>query len=315
MDVMAVPVSLVLAAISGAGDPPRPGEDLVWVVPMKEVHARFHGKHGTFAHFGDSITVTMAYWAPLEGSAKNGKPAFEEALGRVRGYLAKECWRGRKGPRFGNEGGMTIRWAAENVDRWLKEMNPETALVMFGTNDLGQLELEEYRSKTREVAGKCLANGTVVILSTIPPRHGMEEKGRKFAAAVREIAGALKVPLVDFHAEVLRRRPGDWDGALEQFAAFKDYEVPTLISRDGIHPSYPRKWADDYSEEGLSHSGYGLRSYLVLLAYDGVLREVLKSSGRRPHRRGRRGRCHLPGSILNSKGTPGRRIHLRGREG
>ena len=49
-------------------------------------------------------------------------------------------------------------------------MNPETVLLMFGTNDLNSVPLEEYEQKTREVIKKCLENGTVVILSTIPPR-------------------------------------------------------------------------------------------------------------------------------------------------
>lgn len=37
-----------------------------WVAPMKQVHARFAGTRGTFAQFGDSISVTMAFWAPLK---------------------------------------------------------------------------------------------------------------------------------------------------------------------------------------------------------------------------------------------------------
>jgi len=34
-----------------------------WVAAMKKIHARFTGQKGTLAHFGDSITVTMAFWA------------------------------------------------------------------------------------------------------------------------------------------------------------------------------------------------------------------------------------------------------------
>jgi lysophospholipase L1-like esterase len=263
---------LPAAESKGTKDPEK---DAAWVDNLRTVHARFHGKAGTFAHFGDSITVTMAFWTPLAYAAKNASPEMAKALERVKARLAKECWRDWKGPRFGSEGGMTIRWAAENVDRWLKELEPETALILFGTNDLNALDLEEYREKTREVVRKCLDRGTVVILSTIPPRHGFEEKGKAFAEAVRAIARELKVPLIDFQAEVLKRRPDDWDGAAEKFKEFKDYDVPTLISRDGVHPSYPKKWADDYSEDGLRNSGYGLRSWLVLMAYARVIEKVL----------------------------------------
>ena len=38
---------------------------------MSEVHSRFSGQNGTFACFGDSITVTMAFWSPLPYADKN----------------------------------------------------------------------------------------------------------------------------------------------------------------------------------------------------------------------------------------------------
>jgi hypothetical protein len=83
---------------------------------------------------------------------------------------------------------------------------------------------------------------------------------------------------LDYHAEVLKRRPDDWDGSA---ARFKDvpggeYEVPTLLSRDGVHPSNPQRYAGDYSEEGLRSSGYVLRNYLTLMAYADVIRRVLQ---------------------------------------
>ena len=85
---------------------------------------------------------------------------------------------------------------------------------MFGTNDLRQCGVDEYRDRLRSVVRECLNQGTVVILSTIPPRHGMEEKAAAFADAAREVARELAVPLIDYHAEILKRRPGDWDGAI-----------------------------------------------------------------------------------------------------
>ena len=34
-----------------------------------------------------------------------------------------------------------------------------------------------------------------------------------------------------------------------------------------MHPSNPKKFADDYSEEGLHHNGFVLRNYVTLLGY------------------------------------------------
>jgi lysophospholipase L1-like esterase len=253
-------------------------EDNYWVEPMAQVHKRFTGKPGTFAHFGDSITVSMAFWAPLAGKSKGLSPAAAAALARVKQYMHSDCWHGWKGPQFGSNGGMTIRWAHENLDDWLKRLNPEVALIMFGTNDLGQLDRGEFEEKTRAVARRCLKNGTIVILNTIPPASGRLDKSREFAQTVARIAREEKVPLVDYFAEVLRRRPDDWDGSLAKFkdVAGDEYQVPTLVSRDGVHPSYPRKYAGDFSEQSLRVSGYNLRSYLVLLQYSRVIQHVLK---------------------------------------
>jgi lysophospholipase L1-like esterase len=190
--------------------------------------------------------------------------------------MAKDCWDKWKGPSYGSEGGMTIRWAHENIDKWLKGLNPEVALIMFGTNDLGQLEQKEYEQKTREVVTRCLQKGTVVILTTIPPRSGHSEKGSQFAETVRKLARELKAPLVDYHREILKRRPKDWDGSLAEFKDMPgdEYQVPTLISRDGVHPSNPERYRD-YSPESLRRNGYALRNAVTLPAYAEVIDKVL----------------------------------------
>jgi lysophospholipase L1-like esterase len=263
---------LVLATCPALGaDPKGPA----WVEPMCKVHAKFTGTKGTFALFGDSITVSLAFWAGLPHSRKNMSPETEAAWKLVSSYMHKECWQAWRGPAYGNEGSMTIRWANDNVDAWLKKLNPETALIMFGTNDLHGVPLDEYEKKLRVVVRKCLDNGTVVILSTIPPRSGMLEKSKKYADAARKVAKELNVPLCDYMAECLKRRPEDWDGADAKFKGFTTYEVPTLISRDGVHPSNPRKYAGDYSEEGLKSNGFGLRNYVTLTSYSEVIRQVL----------------------------------------
>lgn len=249
-------------------------QDRPWVEEMKKVHAKFTGEKGTFAHFGDSITITMAYWAPLQGGGRNMSAETEAAHKLVVGHMKPACWRGWKGPDFGNNGTMTIRWAHANVDAWLKKLNPESALIMFGTNDLTSVPLDDYEKKTREVVQKCLDNGTIVILSTIPPRSGMLDKSKKYAEAVKAIAGDMKVPLCDYFGECFKRRPDDWDGASEKFAEHKGYEVPTLVARDGVHPSNPKAFGGDYSEEALRSNGFSLRNYLALLAYADVIRSA-----------------------------------------
>ncbi len=246
----------------------------VWVAAMGRVHAKFDGETGSFAEFGDSITCSRAFWFTMRYNAEKGPAEVVQAFRTVNGHMLADCW-DRKGPQYGNQGQMTIRWAHENVDTWLRTLDPEVANIMFGTNDLNSLDVEEYEAKMREVVRKCLDNGTVVILNAIPPKHGRAEKAAVFAETARKIARELKVPLVDYHAEILRRRPDDWDGAMEKFSQYKGYDVPTLISRDGVHPSNSKKHIGDYSPEGLRNNGFGLWNYLVLMKYAEVIREVL----------------------------------------
>jgi hypothetical protein len=137
------------------------------------------------------------------------------------------------------------------------------------------MDVDDYRATTEEVVRRCLDAGTVVILSTIPPRSGFADKAATFAQAIRDLAGTLRLPRIDFHADILKRRPQDWDGSLEQFAQWDGYDVPTLLARDGVHPSHPKAYQNDYSGEALSRCGYSLRNYLVLMKYADVIRAVL----------------------------------------
>jgi hypothetical protein len=125
-----------------------------WVEPMKKVHSQFKGEKDTFAQFGDSITVTMAFWAPMNYELKNPSPELAKSHEQVKKYMKPDCWSKWKGGAFGSDGGMTIRWAHANIDKWLAKLNPEAAVIMFGTNDLGQLDLKEYEEKYRQVVDK-----------------------------------------------------------------------------------------------------------------------------------------------------------------
>lgn len=264
-------VSLEMVASCAAAPPD-------WVAPMREVHARYRGVSGSCAHFGDSLTETLAYWAPLKLNRKRASPEFEHAYEVASARLALECWRDWKGPRFGNRSGAGIDWAAENIDDWLKRLNPEIAVILFGTNDLPGRSNADYEQRLESVLQKCLANGTVPILTTIPPRHGFEKRAGEMADGQRRLATKLRIPLIDLHGEILRRRPDDWDGSrlppLPGQTRQDGHDVLTLIAADGVHLSHPAGFRDDYSEESLQNNGYALRNALTLLAYADVVRRV-----------------------------------------
>ena len=90
------------------------------------------------------------------------------------------------------------------------------------------------------------------------------------------IARGLKVPVIDYYAEIMRRRPDDWDGRLEKFSRYEGYQVPTLICRDGTHPSNPKEFSNNFSQQSLNSNGYTLRNYMTLQTYAAVIEKVFQ---------------------------------------
>ena len=253
-------VCLAASAAAGAGDD-------AWDGPMKAVHAKFTGQPGTVAQFGDSITITMAFFVPLQMDIRNLPADLVDAHAWIRKYVQGRCWRGWKGPEFGNEGRTTTEWAVSHMDEWLKRLNPEVALVMWGTNDTyAGPKPPKYTENLREIVQKCLDNGTVPILYTIPPKGGQAGNAKEtalvesFVEAARTVAREKRVPLVDFYQEMMARQPTDF--------------AKTLLG-DGLHPSYPSEYQRDFSDEALKQSGYTLRNYLTLRKYHEVYEKVL----------------------------------------
>jgi len=138
---------------------------------------------------------------------------------------------------------------------------------MWGTNDTYRgPKPPEYTDNLRTVIQKCLDNGTVPILYTIPPKGGQarSEKERRhveaFVEAARSVAREKHVPLIDFYQAILGRQPTDF--------------ARTLLG-DNLHPSYPERCRRDFSDDALKHSGYTLRNYLTLRMYHDVYQKVL----------------------------------------
>ena len=163
--------------------------------------------------------------------------------------LPRQCadW---KEPRHGNLGGWRIENVLSVIDEVLKADNPEIALVMIGTNDLNgspDPERNRFAEKLGTLIDKLESNGTVVVLHTIPPKRGKMPAVEAYNKLIRQLASRRELPLIDYYAEVVSRRPNDWDG--------------TLVSADGVHPSFPKEFQQDFTEDGLRNSGYTLRHY------------------------------------------------------
>ena len=71
-----------------------------------------------------------------------------------------------------------------------------------------------------------------------------EAIGKSYNSALRELARSKRIPIIDFEAEVLKRRPNDWNG--------------TLLGKNDVHPSSSYGGAtpsSEPSEANLRNSG------------------------------------------------------------
>ncbi len=284
-------VTAAAVASPAAAGAPASAEDYDWVTAMRHVHREFKDRavpaiEGTISQFGDSISDTAAFFTPLRSSHQNVSPEDQVKLSWLQNYINPACWNW-KGGSYGNQSSTTVDWGLRGMDTWLANYNPEMAVIMWGTNDLifGPTP-PVYTNYMRLIVQKCKANGTVPILTTIPPRHGRD--ATDWVEAVREVARTERVPLIDLYDEVLTRRPHNpptdtWDGADPMWSDYSGYEVPTLIAGDGVHLS---NWSGGKSnfdpEEGLNKNGLTLRNYLTLLKMHEVYEQVLSQPAPEP---------------------------------
>lgn len=263
---------VAVTCVSGNAQQPLPD----WVPAMRQVAAAGSGEAGVLLNLGDSISYSMAYFAPLQSIDRATAPReVVAAATTLDAFLKRECYRW-KGPDYGNASGQTASWAGQHLDGWIETHRPQLAVVMFGTNDIRRGTVEQHAQNLRQLVERCLERGVVVILTTIPPMDGHDDQVAEAVAAQRRIAAELNVPLIDFHAHVMNRRGADWNGKLPQFKEFAMWQAPTLISQDGVHLSNPDRWRADYSEEGLCRNGNALRNYLTLLAVAEVIEVVFQ---------------------------------------
>jgi len=243
----------------------------VWAA-MRRVHAGFDGQRGYVAQLGDSISHSLAFWSPIGWDEPQRYLQQDDGLPKK---PAKMRWRDYvkgtrdKGAKHGNNSGWRVQQVLQAMDEVLRRDKPEAAIIMVGTNDIaGGRVPDNYRPGLEKIVRNCLGAKCVPILNTIPPRRNRQEAVLEANAIIRDVAEKFDVPLADYYAECLRRRPGtSWDG--------------TLISGDGVHPSGGK--TNDYSEENLNDCGYALRNWVNFLVYRQLYFHVLapdEKSGR-----------------------------------
>lgn len=236
-----------------------------YVEAMRKVAARFKGKEGVVLHLGDSITYANPYsaWAKygkgktaedlailewMHCGAKDDTDGWHLASVDRPGGRSETAASGVRSDEFlaGGKGGLPP------LAEILRKYNPQMAVVMLGTNDASAgRPVAQYKSSMLQIVDALLAHGTIPILSTIPPHPKKEDLANSYNLAIREICRERKIPMIDYGGEILKRRPGDWNG--------------TLLAKDDVHPTAGVggvQAASEPTEENLRNSGYLLRGWL-----------------------------------------------------
>ncbi len=167
--------------------------------------------------FGDSITGVYYH--------SGGQRAWCDMLG----FALQKAFTGAdiEMVNAGISGHTTVN-ALARIERDVIAKQPHLVVVMFGMNDVTRVPLEQFRDNMATVARRCLDAGAAVVLCT--PNSVYENEARpngrlaQFSEAVRQVAAALELPLVDcFEAwRELRRR---------------DETAWMLMMSDTIHPN------------------------------------------------------------------------------
>jgi lysophospholipase L1-like esterase len=220
----------------------------------RELHAGFKGETGYVAQFGDSITYSMAFWGVMNWTNPAEYLKGNDGMPKTpQNSRWRDTIKGSRdnGVKFANYSGWRVPQLVESVGAVLKREKPAFAIIMIGTNDISKGKVpENYGADLKKVITRCQQANCIPILNTIPPRRDRDKEVEAINAIIKKLAKTEMIPLVDFHAGVLSRRPGNsWDG--------------TLISKDGVHPSGGK--SNIYTPENLKNCGYALRNWLNFL--------------------------------------------------
>jgi lysophospholipase L1-like esterase len=289
--LMALGAALLLSVACGSA--PRPeraagflGRKEGWdyAAAMRGVAERFTGTPGVVLHLGDSITVASPYtaWA-REGT--EGKTAEDTAVlqwshcgerdERDGWYLASHDL--PTGATLTAAGGIRAdQYLAggfkglPSLDEIVRKYNPEVAIVMLGTNDSAQgRSAGQYAQDMERIVARLLDNGTIIIVSTIPPLFFDLAKAPAYNDALWRIAAEHRLPVIDYYGEIVTRRPGTtWNG--------------TLLQHDDVHPTADRAGVTSTSAptpDHLRESGYLLRGWLSVQKLEEVKRRAIDAKG------------------------------------
>lgn len=171
---------------------------------LRAIAADANRTANSFAKIGDSLTVSGAFMRCFSGA-----DALIDLDGRDDLWDAIEHFRSARIDPFRRESAAaTVGWSASSalngnpspIRTELMALDPQFAVVMFGTNDIQRRNIVSYAEQMLDIADLLIREGVIPIFSSIPPRGDdldADYQVPAYNAVVRGIAQGRQVPFVD----------------------------------------------------------------------------------------------------------------------
>lgn len=223
---------------------------------LTAIDARGASLHGdVFAKVGDSITVSTAFMNCFAGTNVNlaGRTELQPTIDLFKAGDAagtNPFVRVSLAASVGKTAGWAITGAPSPLTQETAAIAPRYALVMFGTNDVGNgtAYIHTFAANMLTLVDQLMADGTVPILSSIPPRDDnatVDLMVPRYNEVVRAIAQGRQIPIMDLHRELM---------------SLPDHG---LLTSDHVHPNSYAGGACVFTNAGLQY-GYNVRNLISL---------------------------------------------------
>ncbi len=172
---------------------------------------------GVFAKIGDSNSVNPNFFTCLVGSNVDlaGLTALQATIDHFK--PGPSFTRVRRAARVGWSAGAAIAGAPSRLEKEINALSPRYALVLFGTNDIGNGtgDVFAFARNMFAIADQLIAKGVIPLLTTLPPRNDVaaaDARMPEFDTVVHGIAQARQLPIMGLDA-ALRQLPTNGIGS------------------------------------------------------------------------------------------------------
>jgi len=175
------------------------------VASLKRIAANALRLPGVFAKIGDSNTVNTNFFTCFAGTNVDlaGRTALQPTINLFK--AGPSFTRVTQAATVGWSAGAAIAGSPSPLETEVNALSPRYALVMFGTNDIGNGtgDVFTYAKNMFTITDQLISKGVIPLLTTLPPRDDTaiaDARVPEFEGVVRGIAQARQVPLMQLDA-------------------------------------------------------------------------------------------------------------------